>query len=775
MPTFWKKISLKKSIAGILTAVTLLVFITWISLPYLAKWGLAGLARDHGYSDFNLKVEQVDPWSTRFSKLGMANEEGMKVALERLNLVYSPNSLALGKIDAISMTGLDVEVSAESFFTPPPEAKDDRKGTLEDNLRVFIDDPFLNYFRIRDSKVTVVKDGEGYPSVFELKGDFYPGLARLILDGSILGTSFLSKFDLERDEGGTYATGSVRFPDLSQLESQIAASQFLSPLFPDGVSLSNGEIGLNGSGKVEADLLTELFVELNASNLGLEVFEQKIELSKFFLFLTPESQEMKVWQANAYANISVDELLSVKGARVSVKAEGPAYEANGEINQLKTIGDFPLLEVKGLSLPIFDLDILPGSTDEKAIPSSSFWAGLVGKEKKFFYDKVSYENDLLFLSDGSLSVLFPQPGSQVLLNIPPSDATFGDIAFVDFSYAGLIDWEEFPRISQPQVVSGKRILIGLESVLENLAITFRLENLETIMVDLLAFEAGGTVVDFNPANFRLQIPPAQPGSLVLTLEGSSVRLPEQEIIVEGMRGEIVIDSLEPLSTGGTQTVSFDRIIVSELEIGEGNFSFVVEPSGTIRIESVRARLWGGEVGLRESSFGLYEDDFRVNTRVTGIDAQQVADLLAGQDLRIDGNFSGDVTFSNEDGKWDFSNGLVLLDPSPNAKLNYKADDVLLKGLKKSSKEYKKIKMTNDAMENLSLESMRILFKALDGNREVVLSIRGKADTGKSIIHLDNNMNFIAGIRELAGAYFDFGKLGIDLGNFGGGLNNLEID
>ena len=79
------------------------------------------------------------------------------------------------------------------------------------------------------------------------------------------------------------------------------------------------------------------------------------------------------------------------------------------------------------------------------------------------------------------------------------------------------------------------------------------------------------------------------------------------------------------------------------------------------------------------------------------------------------------------------------------------------------------------MENLSLESMRILFKALDGNREVVLSIRGKADTGKSIIHLDNNMNFIAGIRELAGAYFDFGKLGIDLGNFGGGLNNLEID
>ena len=86
-----------------------------------------------------------------------------------------------------------------------------------------------------------------------------------------------------------------------------------------------------------------------------------------------------------------------------------------------------------------------------------------------------------------------------------------------------------------------------------------------------------------------------------------------------------------------------------------------------------------------------------------------------------------------------------------------------------------MKLTNEAMAGLSLESMRILFKALDGKREVEIAIRGKAKTGNGIVHLNNNLNLIAGIRELVGAYFDFSNLGIDLSNFGIDLKNFDIE
>ena len=86
-----------------------------------------------------------------------------------------------------------------------------------------------------------------------------------------------------------------------------------------------------------------------------------------------------------------------------------------------------------------------------------------------------------------------------------------------------------------------------------------------------------------------------------------------------------------------------------------------------------------------------------------------------------------------------------------------------------------MKMTEEAMRDLDLESMRILFKALDGKREVVVSILGKSDSGRRIISLDNNVNFVAGLPEIIRAYFNFEKLGIDLSKFGFGLNAFEIN
>ena len=201
----------------------------------------------------------------------------------------------------------------------------------------------------------------------------------------------------------------------------------------------------------------------------------------------------------------------------------------------------------------------------------------------------------------------------------------------------------------------------------------------------------------------------------------------------------------------------------------------MNPDETVVIEIARGSMWGGEVGLRKSDFQLYRDGFSINTRITGVDGQKVANLLAVQDVRIDGNFSGDITFSNEEGQWDFSNGLIMLDQSSGAWLSSKSNGALLKGLKKGSSEYERMKMTEEAMRDLKLESMRILFKALDGKREIIVSILGKSDSGKRIISLDNNVNFIAGLPEIFRAYFDFGKMGIDLSNFGFGLTAFNID
>ena len=303
-------------------------------------------------------------------------------------------------------------------------------------------------------------------------------------------------------------------------------------------------------------------------------------------------------------------------------------------------------------------------------------------KKEFFYDKISYEDDLFFLNEGSVSILFPDEGTRFLLTVPPSDATFGEIAFVNFSYAGLLDWNEFPRILQPQSVSGERILLGFESVIEDLAFVFRVESMERILMDALSFKANGLTFDLNPASMLVEFPKGSPETPRFVFRGSTLNIPGQDIEIEGIEGVVEMESFSPLSTKGAQTISFKRISVGDLQIADGNFSFRIDPNETIVIEIAKGMMWGGEVGLRKSAFQIYRDGFKINTRIAGVDGQKVADLLAVQDVRIDGNFSGDITFSNEEGQWDFSNGLVMLDPSPDAWLSSKSNGALLKGLKK---------------------------------------------------------------------------------------------
>ena len=138
MATFWKKLRPKKIFAGFLIGSILIIFLVWISLPFLLKWGLSGIARDSGFSEFEVEIEQVDPWLTRLSKIEMRKKDQMSLAIDQVNLIYSPGTLAQRAVNSISMTGLDLMYQADG------ESSGDRSGDknpepLEQTLGQFLD------------------------------------------------------------------------------------------------------------------------------------------------------------------------------------------------------------------------------------------------------------------------------------------------------------------------------------------------------------------------------------------------------------------------------------------------------------------------------------------------------------------------------------------------------------------------------------------------------------------------------------------------------------
>ena len=221
MASFWKKITRKKKIAGFLLSFFFLLFSIWLALPDLVGWGLRNQSEDFGCSDFEVEVEQVDPWLSRFSSLRMEKEESLSLNVDHADLLYSPGSLAEGKIDAISLTGLSLDLFGEN---PLPESTESEKveiESLETMVANFMSQPSLTHLRVRDSALSLTRNGVRYSVDFLLQGDFYPEWVRMIFDGSFLGCLFESHFNLEQNESGAFATARVKIPDLAQLQTPL--------------------------------------------------------------------------------------------------------------------------------------------------------------------------------------------------------------------------------------------------------------------------------------------------------------------------------------------------------------------------------------------------------------------------------------------------------------------------------------------------------------------------------------------------------------------------
>ena len=256
------------------------------------------------------------------------------------------------------------------------------------------------------------------------------------------------------------------------------------------------------------------------------------------------------------------------------------------------------------------------------------------------------------------------------------------------------------------------------------------------------------------------IPDTNAQKLNVKFDKTSLSIPNQNVSLTGLDGSIEFISLDPLETNGTQTIWFETLQAGGVELKDGNFSFEILPDGTFLVSEGNALLYDGIIGLMESSFNMYGDQMTINTSVIKMDGQKIVNLIEGLDVEVNGTFSGRIPFSNQDGKWDFEGGYLQLDSSTNAKLKYKSNGFLTNGIQEGSQEYKRMKMTELALENLKLESLRISFEVEGDERKILGNIRGKSTIKKNTeVSLDYRPKIIAGLAEIMHK-LDLKKLGL---------------
>lgn len=736
---FLPKLSSKNIFLAVILSVAIILSFAWLLAPVLADLGIRQVVKSTNPKEFDLVINQLDPWETSISNIVLRKKD-TNLSIESLQMQYDPSDLAVGELDSFTIRNMEINIDGKAVLD---HALSNSKKDSEDNSSLlqsvceFLTDPSLKHFRVLGSKISVHWPDFTLPVEFEIKGDYDNGLAMTTFDGSFAEFPFLSQLRFWAQEKDTYADIEIEFTDLNKSgKLRTPFQRFTGFELSEDFSVASGNLVLEGIGRVEGNQITDLFLEFNGSEIDGVVSGQPLTLSKIIAFLTPHDNGNI--DLRSYANIAIPDYAELRGLALDITVRDDSVTLRPSVQLIEILDPLPEVNIQGLSLPVFDLNL----SNAEDIP--------LDKPYDFYFDSLSFRDGSISLNNGGLNLIWYEDQKLLSIKSLPMTAVLTDfnVRFFSLSLDALINPSDPLNPKFNQVITCDKVFLAEDSIVEDLSLTFKPSGQKVVMIDSLSAKIAGVMTEISPANFTVSRIESDTSTYSFEFLNTDIRLGKDKFILEGLSGSILIHSFDPLITGLSNEVSFKKIMIGDLELKNGNLTFEVNEKGEFVINDLKVKAMGGSIEVESAKWEMYSKLLQFQTTIRQVNGQRIADYLEGLDLMIEGNFSGIISFTNYGEVWDFGTGFLQLDPSASAHMKFKQGDLIYGGIQTEDPESKKLKLTAWALEDLKVDAMRVNFKVLDNERQVVVSISGVRETEDQKVELDYKPRFLGGLQDL---------------------------
>ena len=736
---FLPKLSSKNIFLAVILSVAIILSFAWLLAPVLADLGIRQVVKSTNPKEFDLVINQLDPWETSISNIVLRKKD-TNLSIESLQMQYDPSDLAVGELDSFTIRNMEINIDGKAVLD---HALSNSKKDSEDNSSLlqsvceFLTDPSLKHFRVLGSKISLHWPDFTLPVEFEIKGDYDNGLAMTTFDGSFAEFPFLSQLRFWAQEKDTYADIEIEFTDLNKSgKLRTPFQRFTGFELSEDFSVASGNLVLEGIGRVEGNQFTDLFLEFNGSEIDGVVGGQPLTLSKIIAFLTPHDNGNI--DLRSYANIAIPDYAELRGLALDITVRDDSVTLRPSVQLIEILDPLPEVNIQGLSLPVFDLNL----SNAEDIP--------LDKPYDFYFDSLSFRDGSISLNNGGLNLIWYEDQKLLSIKSLPMTAVLTDfnVRFFSLSLDALINPSDPLNPKFNQVITCDKVFLAEDSIVEDLSLTFKPSGQKVVMVDSLSAKIAGVMTEISPANFTVSRIESDTSTYSFEFLNTDIRLGKDKFILEGLSGSILIHSFDPLITGLSNEVSFKKIMIGDLELENGNLTFEVNEKGEFVINDLKVKAMGGSIEVESAKWEMYSKLLQFQTTIRQVNGQRIADYLEGLDLMIEGNFSGIISFTNYGEVWDFGTGFLQLDPSASAHMKFKQGDLIYGGIQTEDPESKKLKLTAWALEDLKVDAMRVNFKVLDNERQVIVSISGVRETEDQKVELDYKPRFLGGLQDL---------------------------
>ena len=531
---------------GIFVLLACVLSTLWWRLPRLLESYTAKEAEEVGFHEPTVVIEQVELSSKGSSITGLRlSDDKTDLTLARLAVAYDLDEALDGVVEELELFGLRLVLDMQAWVVELTEPSSLTDETIEEQIRLFLEQPVFRNIQLHDANLTVnYGDSQGRARV-DARLSAGSSAISLDLNGSIgeSPVSVLASFAAE--ENATSVTSHFGFPDLVALKNAIGGWSL--PLELDEFSLLGGFAKIAGKAGVCGDSLVSPSFDLNAGDLSLAALGQTLRIPH--LFMSASETGDGTWKIDANGTSEANATGIAENWAVEAFVDSNACEATLSVDQLRIFAPLPTMTFSQLRLPPWRI----AYADPARLP--------VGESKTLRFDDFSFsDGDFAFnLYEGELTVAFPENGEAFGVQLAPTDAVLPlqGVVFRNFSYTGVVEPFREPYLSFPQNLSGDSIILGEESFVSDVALSFHLLDLSRGGIDSLAFTFDGSAYELNPA--KITIEKFENGSVSIDLNTSTFNMPDFPVKVEGVSGKITLLAIDPLSTSGFQELRVETI------------------------------------------------------------------------------------------------------------------------------------------------------------------------------------------------------------------------
>ena len=498
-----------------------------------------------GFHEPTVVIEQIELSAKGSSITGLRlSDDKTDLTLARLAVTYDLDEVFDGVVEELELFDLRLVLDMQAWVDEltEPSLTDE---TIEEQIRLFLEQPVFRQLQLHDANVTLnYGDAQGRAR-FDARLSAGSSAISLDLNGSIgeAPVSVLAGFVAE--ENAISLSSHFGFADLVALKKAMAAWSL--PYELDGFSLLSGFAVIEAKAGVRGDSLVSISFDVNAGDLSLAALGQTLRIPH--LFMSASETSGGTWKIDANGTTEGNATGMAENWTVEAFVDSNACEATLSVDQFHTFAPLPTMTLSQLRLPPWRFSY----ADPTRLP--------LGESKTLRFDDFSFTaGDFVFnLYEGELTVAFPESGEAFGVQLAPTDAVLPEqgVVFRNFSYTGVVEPFREPYLSFPQSLSGDSIIIGEESLVSNVALSFHLIDLSKGFVDSLAFTFDGSAYELNPA--KLTIEQFENGSVSIDLNASTFNIPDLPVKVEGISGEITLSAIDPLATSGFQELRFGTI------------------------------------------------------------------------------------------------------------------------------------------------------------------------------------------------------------------------